>query len=423
MNKLIKVPKTSHFSSVFNRKYALAGMVNGPLAITFLGTASAVPSHTRNHSSLVLKYDAGSWMFDCGEGTQKQMQRAGDGVRMGQVKRIFITHMHGDHVFGIVPLMASVLCGAGGTVGASDPRLDSAADKRARAETGEDEALEIYGPLGLREYIRRALRLTYTNLGGAYRVTELHFPTDQPQPEGRPHPLELSGKNILPHGDGLWRDFCVTPNLIVSAGPILHSAPCIGFVVQETNVPGKMNPALYAPHLKRNKEALAAEGIANPMKLLASIQQGIEITLPDGTRLTPPAPRVGRKIAILGDTYDPSPMTALCEDADLLIHEATNAHLPDIDRATKTTDTFESVQERTICHGHSTPQMAGAFARRVGAKRLCLNHFSSRYKGDESEEAMSIMEGIRALAIKEFGSDDVTCARDFMRIEVKRQDE
>lgn len=105
--------------------------------ITILGSASAQPSSTRNHSALALRLGGDVWLFDCGEATQHRVQKST--VKMGRIQKIFITHTHGkpwpvsqttclstccagDHIFGLLPLLASRLDGAGGVVDADDPR-------------------------------------------------------------------------------------------------------------------------------------------------------------------------------------------------------------------------------------------------------------------------------------------------------------
>ena len=65
----------------------------GSVNVTFLSTASAAPSSTRNHSSLALRLDGDVWLFDCGEATQHRLQKSQ--VKMGKIQKIFITHTHG----------------------------------------------------------------------------------------------------------------------------------------------------------------------------------------------------------------------------------------------------------------------------------------------------------------------------------------
>ena len=155
------------------------------------------------------------------------------------------------------------------------------------------------------------------------------------------------------------------------------------------------------------------------MSVMSRLQQGESVQLSDGTVLHGPPPCPGRKIVILGDTFDPSPIADIASSPDLLIHEATNAHLPGIDPNTKHGDTFESVEARAKSRGHSTPQMAGAFATRIGARVLVLNHFSPRYPGndDVDVESRAIMEGIADLAREQF-TGKIVCARDLMTVEV-----
>jgi ribonuclease Z len=176
-----------------------------------------------------------------------------------------------------------------------------------------------------------------------------------------------------------------------------------------------MDPAKYIPDLKRTK---------TPMSAMSFLQQGESVELSDGTILHGPPRRPGRKLVILGDTYDPSPIAELASSADLLIHEATNAHLPTLDPNTKAEDTFESVEARTKFRGHSTPQMAGAFAARIRAKQLVLNHFSARYPGNDHIDpvAKTVMEAIARLAGEHY-SGKITCARDFMHFDINVPEE
>ncbi|KAF9478183.1 Metallo-hydrolase/oxidoreductase [Pholiota conissans] len=376
------------------------------LNVTFLGTASAQPSTTRNHSALALRLGKDVWLFDCGEATQHQLQKSS--VKMGKIEKIFITHTHGDHIFGLTALMASLLNGAGGiTEEGSDPRLN--------VDT-TIAALEVYGPLGTRAYVRNSLAYTHTQLGSSYVVHELRFPSDPPSGDFTmlaPQSGECHfGRNIQ-QVDGCWQHIYKDDVISVSAAPIHHSVPCVGYVVTEAPVAGKVDPSKYIPELKRTR---------TPMTVMRQLQQGESVLLSDGTILHGPARRKGRKIVILGDTCDPSPMSALAQDADLLIHEATNAHLPGIDPATKPSDTHETVQERAISRGHSTPQMAGAFALRVGARRLVLNHFSARYSGDDSEESRRIMDAIGQLAASEF-KQNVVCATDLMSLDISLREQ
>ena len=245
-----------------------------------------------------------------------------------------------------------------------------------------------------------------------YVVHELRFPSDPPDGDYTvlpPHPMERPGRNIA-QVDGVWPEIFAGTLVTVSAAPILHSIPCVGYVVNELPVPGKMDPQKYIPELKRTK---------TPMSVMRQLQQGDSVTLSDGTVLHGPPRKPGRKIVILGDTYDPSPIASFAEDACLLIHEATNAHLPGVDPATKETDSYEVVEERAKSRGHSTPQMAGAFAKRIRARRLLLNHFSAKYAGDDdvNEETARVIGRIRALAKSSY-EGEVVCARDLMSLDV-----
>ncbi|RPA95322.1 Metallo-hydrolase/oxidoreductase [Choiromyces venosus 120613-1] len=411
-----------------------------PVILFPLGTASAIPTPTRNHSSLALVLPTSTTLlFDCGEGTQKQIQllKSSYSIKHSKISKIFITHLHGDHVFGLVPLLATILNGAGGAE--NDPRMLGEGEE-GRKRTAD---VEIFGPRGVRRLVRRTLQTTYMRLEGGFVVHELLFADEAEDKEDEEEEGCLGeverGRDIHPDKDGFWRDFLEVDNFFLSAGEIKHSVPCIGYVLAERPLPGKIPPD-YAKRISKFKHELIQAGHANPISFLADLQRpeklGLDLTLslPDGTVLTRPPVVRGRKIVVLGDTSDPSLIAPLAEGADVLVHEATNAHLPGIDPSTKKVDTYEAVEERAKSRGHSTPDMAGRFAKRLGLGGdevreglLVLNHFSSRYKDDEADGAdglaMKIMGGIRKCAESAWGVVEgkrrVVCARDGVKIEVK----
>jgi ribonuclease Z len=122
------------------------GRQNKAVQITFLGTSSGVPTRSRNVSSVALRLPqrAQLWLFDCGEGTQHQILRSE--LKVSQLSRIFITHMHGDHIFGLMGLLAS--CGLAGSV----------------------DRVDIYGPPGLNDYLQLASRHSHTHFSFPIKV-------------------------------------------------------------------------------------------------------------------------------------------------------------------------------------------------------------------------------------------------------------
>jgi ribonuclease Z len=124
------------------------------MRLTFLGTGSGAPTRTRNVSAVALQWDerAAFWLFDCGEATQHQIARSP--LRLSRLDRLFFTHLHGDHLFGLPGLLASRSLQGGGEV------------------TGP---VTLHGPAGLADYVRASLGASHTHL--AY---PLHIETVAP---------------------------------------------------------------------------------------------------------------------------------------------------------------------------------------------------------------------------------------------------
>ncbi|GAA6005809.1 hypothetical protein JCM10207_007237 [Rhodosporidiobolus poonsookiae] len=390
------------------------------ISVTFLGTAAGKPSQTRNVSSLVVKLDSRLWVFDAGEGTQHQFMDPLCKLQMSKVTKIFVTHMHADHVNGLPGLLCTISAGEGSVLpGTEDPRVE---------EAKELPPTQIYGPSGLRLFLRTTLGLTHSILTRPYAVHELLFPDERTctQDEGALHPSERAGRDIRMGAEGDWRGFVDEKEgagVQVSAAPIEHTIRCIGYLLHESARPLPMVPSSYIPHLKRpiNAAALAAQGVKNPLSLLSRLQSEREpIELADGTVLRPPelGGEGGRRVVVLGDTFDAetgmgplldSPFTSSASFAsssssdaaqpsipspshadyvDLAIHESTNAFLPTLDDSHSPLKplpaSLQSVTALARSHGHSTPQVAGSFARRARARRLVMNHLSVKYPDPES---------------------------------------
>lgn len=212
----------------------------------------------------------------------------------------------------------------------------------------------------------------------------------------------------------------------VYAAPMSHGVPCLGYVVEEQGRPGRLRSEFVEPIVKRNIDALADAGFKVPMKVMAVIKNlpiGTFFTFPDGTVLTQedsvePA-RNGRKVVICGDTADARALDRLAMNADVVVHEATNTFLAGIDKDTN----LGIVTKDAQVHGHSTPNLAGSFARRVKAKRLLLNHFSARYKGDQAVESIAVMTRMEKQAVQAsgLGISNVAAAWDYMLLPIPQK--
>ena len=203
------------------------------------------------------------WLFDCGEGTQHQILRSE--IRVSQITRIFITHMHGDHIYGLMGLLAS--CGL----------------------AGNPSRIDIYGPPKLEEYLRAA---------GKYSQTHFSYPV-------KVHTVQPG--LVLDEGE-----------FTVYCDALTHRVPAFGYRVVEKDKPGRFNveeaielgiPSgpLYGK-LKRGETVTLPDGRSiNGAALCGQTE-------------------IGRKFIYCTDTIFTENSISLAEGADVLVHEATFAH-------------------------------------------------------------------------------------------------
>jgi ribonuclease Z len=235
------------------------------LSITFLGTGAACPTLDRNVSSLALHREGETLLFDCGEGTQRQMMRYGTSFGF---REIFFTHYHSDHLLGLPGLLRTM--GLLNVIGESD----------------REEGITLYGPKGAQPI-----------LGGALTIGL----------ERTKFPVEIVE---LKPGDRIKR-----ADYDLVAFDTDHRADSLGYALVEHPRLGRFDPA-------RAREMGIPEG-----PLWGRIHKGETIELPDGRRVAPDQlvgpTRSGRTVVISGDTRPAKALAHAAKGADLLIHEAT----------------------------------------------------------------------------------------------------
>jgi ribonuclease Z len=208
------------------------------------------------------------WLFDCGEGTQHQFLRSD--LRVSQLRRIFVTHMHGDHVFGLPGLLASL--GLAGTC------------------TG----IDLYGPDPLRDYLEGVLRTSSTRISYPLRTHRVQSAAE-------------SGTVLLDDDD-----------LTVRCTPLTHRVPAYAYRVDQKPRAGHFDV-----------ERAKALGIP-PGPIYAELKAGRDISLEDGRIINGASlcgpDRPGASVVYCTDTVFCEAAVELARGADLLIHESTFSH-------------------------------------------------------------------------------------------------
>ena len=229
--------------------------------VTLLGTAGSVPTQTRSLPAVLIKRQNKQLMFDCGEGVQRQMVKSKVGFH--KETKIFISHMHGDHVLGLPGLLQTM------------------------ALMDRQKKLEIYGPEGIKQFLE-CVRETL-QFGLTFPV-EIH---------------EIYDIGVV----------CDEKDYVVEAAKSNHVIPSLAYAFVEKPRPGKFYP-----------EKARALGVPEG-ELWSKLQQGDTVKLPNGRVIYPAdvmgSPRQGRKIVYTGDTRPFKGFAKFAAGADLVIHEST----------------------------------------------------------------------------------------------------
>ncbi|MCH5586406.1 ribonuclease Z [Shimazuella sp. AN120528] len=235
------------------------------MKLYFLGTSAGVPTNFRNVSSLALllpEYNGDIWLFDCGEATQHQIMKSP--IKLSRISRIFITHLHGDHIYGLPGLLST-------------------------RSFQTESPLTIYGPRGIKEFIEVTLSISETHLSHPIDYVEI---LDE---------MTLTEKHFT-----------------IRIKQLEHRITCFGFRIEENDKPGKLNTK------KLLSQGIKPGPIFQKIKRgeLVILPDGRQI---DGKQFID-APTPGKIVTILGDTLPCQNSIILARNADLLVHEATQLH-------------------------------------------------------------------------------------------------
>jgi ribonuclease Z len=242
------------------------------LAVRLLGTSASRPTVERNVASLAMVREGETLLFDCGEGTQRQMMRYG--VSFG-LADIFFTHFHADHVIGVIGLM------------------------RTMSLQGRTEPLRLWGPRGAQRTLKRAEEFGMDRLSFAIEITDLE-----------------PGQRVER------KDYAIIPFAVDHRG-----ARAVGYALAEDDRKGRFNPEL-ARELGVPEGPLWGE-IHRGRAVTLPDGRTIEPSVLVGQK------RPGRKVVVTGDTRPCDATIDAARGADLLVHEATFGD-EEADRAVET---------------------------------------------------------------------------------------
>lgn len=229
--------------------------------LTIIGSGSALPMHGRHPSAQVVQYDDLCCLIDCGEGTQERLRPAG--VRPFQIDVILISHLHGDHIFGLPGLLSSY------------------------THLGRTEPLSIFGPAGLKGFLESIIG--YTEMRVSFPLNIIEESPDSP--------------------------YCIhkRTNIEIWTFPLFHRIACNGYIFRE-----------LSSKVRLNKDRLLAYGLT-PVQIKA-VKRGEEIEhngnrIPASDFILQPLPAVS--YAYCSDTRYDQRLLPFIHGVSVLYHETT----------------------------------------------------------------------------------------------------
>jgi ribonuclease Z len=283
--------------------------------VTILGSSSATPVFNRNPTAQLLNCNEKIYLIDCGEGTQHQLIRYG--LKASKIDAAFISHLHGDHYFGLIGLLSTMHL------------------------NGRVKPFQIFGPEPLQEILEMQFRYSDTVLR-----YELQF--------------------IVTTAD-ISRTILENQDMTVETIILNHRIPTTGFKFTEKKRQRKLlSEKLEADHI--------------PLEYYPLLKRGLNLELPGGQLISNEDytrdSEEPKSYCYCSDTLADGTYLETIRNCTMLYHEAT--FLDDLlDRANMT--------------HHTTALQAGEIAKSVGAGKLLIGHFSSRYKtlGPLLDEALT----------------------------------
>lgn len=233
------------------------------MKITFLGTSAGLPTKERNTQTIILSLaplNNTFWLFDAGEACQHQILHTN--IKLGKLDHIFITHLHGDHIFGLPGLLTS-----------------------RSFQGGENKPLKVFGPKGIKAYIEATLLISGSHLN---------------------YPLEIIE---ITDGDVLYID-----QIKVNVGMLKHGIDSFGYRIQFPDTEGNLI-----------SEKLIEAGIQpGPIYQQFKTQEFVEVDgIIYETKNYRNPNKPGRIITIFGDTMPCEAEIDLANNADVIVHEST----------------------------------------------------------------------------------------------------